>query len=290
MTAETPVVVGLTTCTTSIFSVDNAAVTETPQASTRCRRFYAGVGNSRHKSQTVPFRLGVQTARRADMLPIMRIIAGRFRRRKLQTNPGNTTRPIIDRAKVMLFDRIRDRLPGAKVADLFCGTGTLGLEALSRGAKSVVCAERDHRAYELLRQNVAMLGAEAETLCWRVDLARCSFQPKGDIAWTPYDVIFFDPPYAEAESIRPGDPWYRSLQQLGRPHLSSPGALLVLRSSRLAEPQLPPVWQIQEVHEIASMKIILAERKDASDTDPESSDTAQEPSDTDLETGISADE
>ncbi len=190
----------------------------------------------------------------------MRIIAGRFRRRKLLTNPGKTTRPIIDRAKVMLFDHIRDWLPGARIADLFCGTGTLGLEALSRGARSVVCAERDHRAYELLRQNVADLGAGAEVLCWRVDLARCSFQPKGEIDWTPYDVIFFDPPYASAASIRPGDTWYRSLQQLARPHLSNAGALLVLRVGKMAEPVLPPAWKPRELLQIASMRIVIAER------------------------------
>jgi 16S rRNA (guanine966-N2)-methyltransferase len=191
----------------------------------------------------------------------MRIIAGRFRRRKLLTNPGNTTRPIIDRAKVILFDRIRDRLPNAKVADLFCGTGTLGLEALSRGARSVVFAERDHRAYELLRENVQTLGAERETLCWRVDLARCSFLPKGEIAWTPYDVIFFDPPYASAESIGPGDTWYARLQRLARPQLSTEGALLVLRTAREAEPVLPPSWEVIDQLEIASMRIVLAERR-----------------------------
>ena len=199
----------------------------------------------------------------------MRIIAGRFRRRKLLTNPGNTTRPIIDRAKVMLFDHIRDWLPGARVADLFCGTGTLGLEALSRGALSVVCAERDHKAYELLRHNVNMLGADGEVLCWRVDLARCSFQPKGDRVWTPYDVIFFDPPYATAESIRPGDTWYRSLQQLARPQLSNEGALLVLRTGRMSEPQLPPGWQPWEELAIASMRIVIAKRVAVSDSEPE---------------------
>lgn len=209
----------------------------------------------------------------------MRIIAGRFRRRKLLTNPGNTTRPIIDRAKVILFDRIRDRLPGARIADLFCGTGTLGLEALSRGARSAVFAERDHRAHELLRQNVAMLGAENEALCWRVDLARCSFMPKGEFAWTPYDVIFFDPPYLSAEAIKPGDTWYRCLQQLARPHLSVSGALLVLRVAKFSEPQLPPAWRQTEVHEIASMRIIMAERVDAVDAASDDLLTNDEPDD-----------
>lgn len=205
----------------------------------------------------------------------MRIIAGKYRRRKLHTNPGNTTRPMLGRAKVILFDRIRDWLPGAKVADLFCGTGTLGLESLSRGAERVVFAERDHRAHELLRQNVAILGAERESLCWRVDLARCSFQPKGDIAWTPYNVIFFDPPYKEAESIAPGDPWYRALQRLARPQLSVPGALLIVRSARECQPQLPPVWQPREELEVASMRIMIASRADEVPGDSEPNPVAE---------------
>ena len=78
----------------------------------------------------------------------MRIVAGELRRRKLLTNPGKTTRPITDRAKVMLFDHIRDFIPGKRVLDVFSGTGSLGFESLSRGAKSVVFCEQDHRAHE----------------------------------------------------------------------------------------------------------------------------------------------
>lgn len=197
----------------------------------------------------------------------MRIIAGRYRRRKLLTNPGHTTRPIIDRAKVILFDRIRHLLPEARVADLFCGTGTLGLESLSRGAASAVFAERDHRAFELLRQNIAMLGAEQESLCWRVDLSRCSFVPKSQRQVTPYHVVFFDPPYATAKSIAHGDPWYRALQRLGRPAATEENALLVLRTPRHAEPQLPDVWQVSEVLEVASMRIVMARRSAAATDD-----------------------
>jgi 16S rRNA (guanine966-N2)-methyltransferase len=210
----------------------------------------------------------------------MRIIAGRFRRRKLLTNPGNTTRPIIDRAKVILFDRIRDWLPGARVADLFSGTGTLGLEALSRGAISCVFAERDHRAYELLRQNVNDLGAADEALCWRVDLARCSFLPKGDIAWTPYNVIFFDPPYSTAQEIGPGETWYRCLQRLSRPTLSLAGTLLILRVPKEANPVLPPAWVMREELEIASMRILVAARaafSESEETSPEDDHMEEEP-------------
>jgi len=199
----------------------------------------------------------------------MRIIAGRLRHRKLLSNPGNTTRPIIDRAKVMLFDRIRDRLPNARVADLFCGTGTLGFESLSRGAQSVVFVERDHRAYELLRQNMTDLKVGEQALCWRVDLARCSLLPKGDRVWAPYDIVFFDPPYVAATQLEPGGDWHRCLLRLSRPVLTSEQALLVLRTPREAEFALPAMWQTEHVIDIASMKITLAVKREGAGDAPD---------------------
>lgn len=190
----------------------------------------------------------------------MRIIAGRLRHRKLLTNPGSTTRPIIDRAKVMLFDLIRDRLPGARVADFFCGTGTLGFEALSRGARSVVFVERDHRAYDLLVQNAEKLDVRQESLCWRVDVARCSLKPKGTGDWLPYDVVFFDPPYALAVQLQPGGELWRCLVRLLRPDITSPEVLLVLRVPKKSRLTLPPGWQVSRAWDIASMKIVLAEK------------------------------
>lgn len=190
----------------------------------------------------------------------MRIIAGRLRRRQLLANPGLTTRPITDRAKVMLFDYLRDRLPGAKVADLFCGTGTLGFEALSRGAARVVFAERDHRAHEYLVKNAQALGVEDQVLCWRIDVARSSLKPKGDELWCPYDVVFFDPPYELAKGIQPGGGLHRCVVRLARPDLSSDRCWLVVRTPREWEDALPPVWQVERTLEIASMRIILASK------------------------------
>ena len=187
----------------------------------------------------------------------MRIIAGKYRHRRLQTNPGNTTRPIIDRAKVRLFDLIRHELPGARVLDAFAGTGTFGFEALSRGAISAVFCEADHRAHELLRKNAEMLKATEESLCWRVDVLRCSFRPKGDEVWTPYGAMFFDPPYEMARDLRPGQPLYRCLDRLARPEVSIDNALLVIRTPQQCDPQYPPVWTTEMVLEIASMKIYL---------------------------------
>ena len=134
----------------------------------------------------------------------MRIIAGRFRRRTLKTNPGHTTRPITDRVKESLFEHLADVIPGAHVADIFAGTGTLGLESLSRGAVHATFIERDRKAVELLRENVAKLEVEDETLVWPADVTKCSFRPKGGAEDTPWNVIFFDPPYRFVQYIKRG--------------------------------------------------------------------------------------
>lgn len=191
----------------------------------------------------------------------MRIIAGQFRRRTLLTNPGQTTRPIIDRAKVMLFDHIRHRMPGSKVLDIYSGTGSLGFEALSRGAKSVVFCEQDHRAHELLVKNVASLKVEDRTLCWRVDCTRCSFKAQGG-EWYPYDIVFFDPPYVMIEKeLHPGTLLYRSVDRLTRPELTSDEALLVVRTPKEAKFIMPLAWETTQVLTIASMDIHLMRKR-----------------------------
>jgi 16S rRNA (guanine966-N2)-methyltransferase len=190
----------------------------------------------------------------------MRIIAGEFRRRPLLANPGQTTRPITDRAKVMLFDRLGDSLKDRRVGDFFAGTGSLGLEALSRGAERVVLAEQDHSAFELLRANVEKLGVRDRALCWRTDALRSSFKPKGDPPWHPYGVIFFDPPYSLTRDIAPTGPVYAALERLAAPDVAESDALLILRAPREAEPQLPLAWQVSEHFEVASMGIWLFNR------------------------------
>jgi 16S rRNA (guanine966-N2)-methyltransferase len=190
----------------------------------------------------------------------VRIVAGRFRRRTLLTNPGTTTRPITDRVKEIVFERLSAQLEEARVADVFAGTGTLGLEALSRGAKSVVFIENDHNAHELLLANVAKLKVESETLCWRADVMRCSYRPKGVPEFLPFDVIFFDPPYRLVPFIKPGDSLYKSLERLARSDVSSPEALLVFRTPEEAEFTLPLAWPIETTWSISSMKIHLAKK------------------------------
>jgi 16S rRNA (guanine966-N2)-methyltransferase len=185
----------------------------------------------------------------------VRIIAGEFRRRRLLTSPGLTTRPITDRAKEILFERIQDLIVDKRIADIFAGTGSLGLEALSRGAHSVVFLESDKRAFELLEQNVAALGVEDRALCWRTDALNSSFHPKGVEDFLPFEVIFFDPPYRMAEKLRPESPMCKALVRLARNTVTAEAALLFFRVPRQTELELPSCWEHDDTRAISSMEI-----------------------------------
>ncbi len=187
----------------------------------------------------------------------MQIISGKYRHRKLQSSPGETTRPITARVKVALFDRLQPLLEDARVADVFSGTGTIGLEALSRGARSVVFIENDRVAFDLLRGNVAALKAENETMCWPTDASKCSFRPKGGESFLPFDVVFFDPPYLYASRMKSGTMLYRSLERLARDGITANEALLVFRCGHKTEFEVPPAWHHEQLLNYSSMDVHL---------------------------------
>jgi 16S rRNA (guanine966-N2)-methyltransferase len=187
----------------------------------------------------------------------MQIVSGKYRHRRLESNPGQTTRPITARVKVALFDRLQSELEGARVADIFSGTGTIGLEALSRGAASVVFIESDRRAFERLKRNVAALKARDETMCWQTDASKCSFRPKGAERFLPFDVVFFDPPYLYTSRLKSGTMLYRSLERLARDEVTAPAALLVFRCASGTSFEVPPAWHPDRRLEYSSMEVHL---------------------------------
>ncbi|HWK40927.1 MAG TPA: 16S rRNA (guanine(966)-N(2))-methyltransferase RsmD [Croceibacterium sp.] len=122
----------------------------------------------------------------------MRIIAGEWRSRPLQAPRGDTTRPTADRTRETLFSMLASRLgsfEGLAVADLFAGSGALGLEALSRGAESCLFVEQDAAAIRALRANIAALRAQA-----KCDVRASSVLQLGP-ARAPLDLLLLDPPY-----------------------------------------------------------------------------------------------
>jgi 16S rRNA (guanine966-N2)-methyltransferase len=122
----------------------------------------------------------------------MRIIAGEWRRRQLRAPPGDTTRPTADRTRETLFAMLASRLGSFEelaVADLFAGSGALGLEALSRGAASCLFVEQDPAAIRALRANIAALRAQPQC-----EVRAGSVMQLGP-AKAQLDLILLDPPY-----------------------------------------------------------------------------------------------
>src|SRR3984885_298713 len=158
-----------------------------------------------------------------------RVIAGEAGGRRLAVPDGRNTRPTSDRAREGLFATIvslTGTLDGARVLDLYAGSGAVGLEALSRGAEHVLLVESGARAARVIRDNVAAIGLPgAEVVTDRVErvLARGPAEK--------YDVVFADPPYA-----LPGDEVSAVLQALETNGWLAPGALVIVERATRSGP------------------------------------------------------
>lgn len=122
----------------------------------------------------------------------MRIIAGRFRSRKIKSVPGLDIRPTPDRLREALFNVLTPRIQGSVFLDAFAGSGAVGMEALSRGATGVILIERNSRAFGMLRENLRALGIEGEVTVVRGSAVALLPNYHSDIA-------FLDPPYDQVQ-------------------------------------------------------------------------------------------
>lgn len=121
----------------------------------------------------------------------LRVIAGRYKRRHLQSLPGEETRPMLDRMRETLFNVLQGQLEGKVFADLYAGTGAVGIEALSRGAARAIFVESGSAAVELIRANLRTVGAQDE--------ARIVFSPVDRaLPGLQADIVFLGPPYRAA--------------------------------------------------------------------------------------------
>jgi 16S rRNA (guanine966-N2)-methyltransferase len=162
-----------------------------------------------------------------------RIIAGEYGGRRLVTPSGADTRPTSDRVREALFSTLATMtdLDGIHFADLYAGSGAIGLEAYSRGASHVLLVEADPRAARAARQNIAALGAGASATLTttRVERAVAAKPEQG------FDVVFADPPYSLSDADLAA-----VLAGLAANGWLAPGAVLVVeRSSRSPEPAWP---------------------------------------------------
>ncbi|HEU4879377.1 MAG TPA: 16S rRNA (guanine(966)-N(2))-methyltransferase RsmD [Gemmatimonadaceae bacterium] len=133
----------------------------------------------------------------------MRIVAGQWRGRRIEAPPGRDVRPTLDRVREAWMSILQHDIPGSKVLDLFAGSGALGLEALSRGARSVDFVESDSGAIRVLRKNIETLGPTDASDVHRADALR--YVDK--LSENEYDIAFADPPYAGGAGAKIAGVW-----------------------------------------------------------------------------------
>jgi 16S rRNA (guanine966-N2)-methyltransferase len=178
----------------------------------------------------------------------MRIIAGAWRGRRLAAPAGVATRPTADRVRQALFDMLahaawagRDAIEGARVLDAFAGSGALGLEALSRGARSATFIEADRAALAALRANIAACRAGSRA---RIIAGDALIPPRG----TPCSLVFLDPPYGR--DLVPS-----AFTALAAADWIAADAIVVAETAR-GEPLVPPGALLAErTHGVARLSI-----------------------------------
>ncbi|MGQ9493221.1 MAG: 16S rRNA (guanine(966)-N(2))-methyltransferase RsmD [Anaerolineae bacterium] len=146
----------------------------------------------------------------------MRVIGGKAKGRRLFSVPGQSTRPITDRVKEALFAILAEQVQGTRFLDLFAGTGGVGIEALSRGAREAIFVERDERALATLRRNLIATQLASRAQVVRRDVFKFISCYKG----APFDIIYVAPPQYQGL-------WAKTLQALDHSALLVPGTLVI---------------------------------------------------------------
>ncbi|MGI6376591.1 MAG: 16S rRNA (guanine(966)-N(2))-methyltransferase RsmD [Anaerolineae bacterium] len=149
----------------------------------------------------------------------MRVIAGSAKGRKLLSVPGEGTRPITDRVKESLFDIIGAEIEGATLLDLFAGTGSVGIEALSRGARHVVMIDKAHQAVQVLRKNLTLTGLADGATVVKGDAFRYLADPA---AQRGFEYIYVAPPQYQ-------DLWARALLALDEHDLLADDGVIIVQ-------------------------------------------------------------
>src|SRR6476646_4758736 len=177
----------------------------------------------------------------------MRVIGGKAGGRLLKAPKGLDVRPTPDLVKQAVFNSLGPRTVGARVLELFAGTGALSLEALSRGAVSAVCVERSERHARVLRENVLTAGFTSDVLQVRVQDVFTALEQLQEHPQS-FDLVLADPPYGEKNVGRRSTSFaQRLLDEPRLPGLLSPPGLLVLGHSKRDTLTVPDWWEEQKL-------------------------------------------
>jgi 16S rRNA (guanine966-N2)-methyltransferase len=186
----------------------------------------------------------------------MRVITGRAKGRKLMSVPGDSTRPITDRAKSALFSILSTWIEGTRVLDLFGGTGAVGIECLSRGATYAHFVDNNRKAVETIQANLAHCDFNREATVERNDSFTFLDRYRGE----PFDFIYVAPPQYQ-------DLWRKALQMIDeRPHLTAEYATIVVQIHPV-EAKPVELQRLQEYDRRKYGSVMLVFYADAADLD-----------------------
>ena len=166
----------------------------------------------------------------------LRITSGHLRGRKIKVPAGLTVRPMRSRVRESLFNSIQDRIEAARVLDVFAGSGALGIEAVSRGARQSVHVEKDPAVLDLLLDNLKTLGIQAQCKILEADAYRITQHPAPGGA---VQIILIDPPFADYGG--PGSLPWKLAAQLSADEWLEAGGLLVIEHPRREDAEPPPL-------------------------------------------------
>ena len=149
----------------------------------------------------------------------MRIISGKARGTKLYTLEGENTRPTLDRVKESIFSIIQSEIEGAKILDLFAGSGAIGLEFLSRGAEKAVLCDNSKEAINIIKKNIEKTHTEKQASLINTDFENCLEKLKDE----QFDIIYLDPPYAT-------DYIYKAIQKIIKLNIINKESLIIIET------------------------------------------------------------
>jgi 16S rRNA (guanine966-N2)-methyltransferase len=163
----------------------------------------------------------------------MRIIAGEAKGRRIKAPRGRATRPMRDFVREAVFSMLADQTSGARVLDLFAGSGSLGLEALSRGAREAVFVDRGSEPSRIIQENLDMLGMADRGAVVRAEIL--DYLRKAHSPQVPFNLIFIDPPFRIDVNYR-----QKMLKSLAEGGFLAPSAVVIIEAPLRSSPPGPP--------------------------------------------------
>ncbi|MGT2769831.1 16S rRNA (guanine(966)-N(2))-methyltransferase RsmD [Streptococcus intermedius] len=178
----------------------------------------------------------------------MRVVAGKYGGRPLKTLAGKTTRPTTDKVKGAIFNMIGPYFDGGRVLDLYAGSGSLAIEAISRGMASAVLVEKDRRAQAIINQNLKMTREEE-----RFELLKMEANQSLERITGHFDLVLLDPPYAKEQIVT-------DIEKMAERELLSNDALIVCETDKSVD--LPEeiaglgIWK-QKIYGISKVTVYV---------------------------------